>query len=623
MASLSHKLRRTSAKIPKPPILVFPRHYAGTLGAVAYSTLQDSAIRRELFVNILNANVTKRDAKDFIASLRPSKSAVNKSAVTEIPTLQETDGPAKEKAPNDEQIHLALVCFKCPETVDDFTLDGFALTVSQLVKLGMRIIIVLDSNGLEDSAGESTINDIKTFRDLFTEQAERVCRTIERHNPEGGRSIPSAFEWIEPNLARNQSLDFSPIAVANPDQLLDPLKRGLVLIVPSMAYTAYGQLLAASSKDVMTGLTKGLALAKSTTTSVPPRSEVDRVIIIDPIGGVPSKDRGNGAHNIINLEQPFDGFEQELSEYNIATKAKPPCPTERIIYKQHWHNLDMIRKCLAILPPASSGLILTPAAAANSSLANPSGENTTGRKIRQRNLLIHNLLTNKPIVSPSLPVARLACPDRDAGHLSRAALPTTTLVKRGVPLTIIPAELANGWQIPTNGTTAMKLEDDPRIDFPRLVHLINNSFRRNLDVPDYIARTTNRIAGVIVAGDYEGAAIFTWEMPQNTQDPARLVPYLDKFAVLQSSQGSNGVADILFQAMVETCFPNGVCWRSRKNNPVNKWYFERSAGSWRIPSSDWTMFWIGEILLAKNRWKDYVGVCTRVRQSWADGKKPT
>ena len=122
--------------------------------------------------------------------------------------------------------------------------------------------------------------------------------------------------------------------------------------------------------------------------------------------------------------------------------------------------------------------------------------------------------------------------------------------------------------------------------------LIEDSFRRKLDLPHYLARIQNRVAGLIIAGSYEGAAILTWE--SSPHHPDRLVPYLDKFAVKSSSQGSAGVADILFQAMVRSCFPGGVCWRSRQDNPVNKWYFERAEGHWRIPGTGWTMFWTGE-----------------------------
>jgi len=194
----------------------------------------------------------------------------------------------------------------------------------------------------------------------------------------------------------------------------------------------------------------------------------------------------------------------------------------------------------------------------------------------------------------------------------------------------------------------LRLESDPRIDFTRLLHLIEDSFGRKLDVQHYLSRIKDRIAGIIIAGEYEGGAILTWELPPSSADnlssrPA--IPYLDKFAVLRRSQGSGGVADVVFNAMVRDCLPNGVVWRSRRENPVNKWYFERSVGTWKIPKTQWTMFWTGSDVdwgheegkngkdgskqsntggdaKQKLKWNDIVKVCEGIEASWADSKPP-
>jgi len=82
----------------------------------------------------------------------------------------------------------------------------------------------------------------------------------------------------------------------------------------------------------------------------------------------------------------------------------------------------------------------------------------------------------------------------------------------------------------------------------------------------------------------------------------------------------------VFNAMVRGGFPGGVCWRSRKDNPVNKWYFERSRGTWKIPDTTWTMFWTTPGILNGHGEKsqtflDYEAVCRNVKPTWADGKK--
>jgi amino-acid N-acetyltransferase len=75
----------------------------------------------------------------------------------------------------------------------------------------------------------------------------------------------------------------------------------------------------------------------------------------------------------------------------------------------NWHhvnNLELARAVLAILPSSSSALLTSPEEAANSVKEAPFQAAGVGTR-RQRNPLIHNLLTDRPVFSSSLPVGRL------------------------------------------------------------------------------------------------------------------------------------------------------------------------------------------------------------------------
>jgi amino-acid N-acetyltransferase len=159
--------------------------------------------------------------------------------------------------------------------------------------------------------------------------------------------------------------------------------------------------------------------------------------------------------------------------------------------------------------------------------------------------LIHNLLTDKPLISPSLPARRLTTPTS-----------STTLLRNGLPVRVYNSIESAG-------------NDELRIDYARLVALIEDSFGRHLNAEHYRNRIIENTAAVIIAGDYEGAAIVTKEVAPGTSSEA-WVPYLDKFAVSTKSQGSGSVADIVFNVLTNT-FPDDLIWRSRKSNPVNKW----------------------------------------------------
>lgn len=634
MASLGLFVKRsTSCASNVTPLLSFRRNYVGPSATAYQYGDPDVASQRNLLFNVLNANVTKRDAKQFLARCAPSPSPLSKTAddltwqrhvdinkpdrdrlLTGVETRLHSWRPLpKQVVAAQCHTHLGLICLRSLDEVDDACVEGLAATFSHLSDLGMQLIIVVDLSLSGILLKDGTPDANKVIRCSTAKEAKRLGQAIARHCPKGSQSVAIPFEWATPDLASEQVSNH--VAITTPDQFLDPLERGQMVIVPSIAQTVSGQLLPVPSRNVMTLLAQEL---RSGTLNGAPVSVVDRVIVVDPVGAVPNTSRKQSPHIVINLEHQYQSIKRELSEYAVVAERSRLSRNKATVYQQHVENLAVIRDCLALLPSTSSGVILSPAAAACPS-PDPATKNTNTKKDgRRKNILIHNLLTNKPLISSSLPAARLQSPTSDTSSDPSTAASSATLVKRGLPVTVVPAEQAQGWQQPTNGKTTLKLEEDPRIDFPRLVHLINDSFGRKLDIPHYLSRIRNRIAGVVVVGEYEGAAIFTWEMPPDTQDTTRLVPYLDKFAVLPSSQGAKGVADLLFQEMVENCFPDRVCWRSRKNNPVNKWYFERAAGSWRIPGSEWTMFWAGEVVAPEDRWRDYLGVCRSVPPSWID-----
>jgi amino-acid N-acetyltransferase len=148
-----------------------------------------------------------------------------------------------------------------------------------------------------------------------------------------------------------------------------------------------------------------------------------------------------------------------------------------------------------------------------------------------------------------------------------------------------------------------------QVDKEKLTALLERSFRRKLDTEAFYTRLEKDLDFVIVIGDYAGAAITTIEgrdAPTSTHLP---ICYLDKFAVDPSHQG-DGTVDFLWVSLRDETYGLGtpdasnpsegslrgigksreLVWRSRGNNPVNKWYFERSSGFVRADGG-WKVFW--------------------------------
>lgn len=641
---------------------------------------------QDFFLSLLNSASTKREAKSYLARFKnkptetsktlkkgPSHDATNQSlpsgvnlgafygasrAVYDTPVFRQDATPTTRSAEPAERLHLALVKVTTPQLLDDSVLNGVAKTLSQLSRLGLACCVVVDPG----SAG-----DASELRQIAGEQAERIYRAVDAQ-PD---SRPVCLDSV-------LSLSSSGIpAVLYRKGLLRPLGDGQTTIVTPVAYTQdTAKAVMLSANDAVLTLTKELAgLAVTPDLDEDPNVtaqrvqdmqkgvSLDRIILLDPLGGIPAFSGPQTSHVFINMEQEFGDIEKELLEMQqsalsgpVSTSTAPstspiaesnplskfvnsevvsaspgqfgpsnlPNPMRGLV-EGHLDNLRLSQKALSMLPSTSSGIITSPTEVANSARAPQvaaSDLSVVGTR-RQRNPLIHSLLTDKPLLSSSLPMSRRG-PANGAQSAISAPTSHTTFVKRGMPLTIFPNPWQQRWT--TENRTQLSL-NDPCIDLPRLVYLIEDSFNRKLDVQDYLNRVNGRLAGLIIAGEYEGGAILTWELPPGVEDDgseastSRMVPYLDKFAVLKRSQGAGGVADIVFNAMVRTCFPNGVCWRSRKDNPVNKWYFERSRGTWKLSDSNWAMFWTTPGLPEDpQRFQDYEAVCRSIQPSWADKK---
>jgi amino-acid N-acetyltransferase len=652
-------------------------------------------------MSVLGSSATKREAKSYLQRFTPSKdpSPIPKTSVAIELKSQAARGcgvnlggfygpvaveespqfvqyPEKRaKVDTGPQLHVALVKLRAPQTLNDETLGGIGRTLSQLQRLGLTSVVVVDcSDGLQVHKADAS------WRTQETKQANRVVAAIDASGESGARLLDNIIGVYE--NPTKQSFGMGSTHVTLRKLLMTPLRRGVIPVIPAVGYTDITQTaVPVVASDVVLALTRELAgLPSGPLPDEDPdairerlrafREEVslDRLIILDPLGGIPTSDLPSGYHVFLNMEQEYEaaksdllrGRQPQVNEGSVQSLDKKKnsmdigsiSPFSKFVDVEiggsrssaesqtqqptlgntksgdiyHLQNLELVRRVLSILPPSSSALLTTPDEAANSGKDAPFQAARVGTR-RQRNPLIHNLLTDKPTFSSSLPMGRLGAQASVNGPVSPVeSITPTTFAKHGMSVTIFPSPKVAPWTPSVPGQPHLTLTDS-KIDLPRLVHLIEDSFGRKLDVQEYLKRVNSRIAGVIIAGEYEGGALLTWETPPGVKDDgspesrARMVPYLDKFAVLKRSQGSGGVADLIFKAMVRDCFPDGVVWRSRKTNPVNKWYFERSRGTWKLPGTGWTMFWTTpELSMDEQLFLDYDGVCRGIEPSWADNK---
>jgi amino-acid N-acetyltransferase len=485
---------------------------------------------------ILSSQATKRDAKSYFGRF---------GLETGNQTQSEQPGQSLSNAKRFQQsktVHTALLKLCHADNLSrGHILPGLAKTIVQLGRLGMPICIIVETEDTYHSNQPLPIENPVTLREKYGNLIDRIVDAIER---EGGRAQPvlgdlltrvdgTSSEAVETSPSSNKIVADIQKSITIP-QLTFPatsqrllhnmLKRGQIPVIAPIVSGLKPSLSVISADAALFRICQ--ALSNHTQDHL---VSVERIIVVDPVGGLPATERPGGSHIYINLQQEYDQLLEHLSNTVASVKDLP----STLSIKLHLRNLIIVDKCLALLKSTSSGLITTPTIAA----ATPS------QTVPQP--LIHNLLTDKPMISPSLPTRQIRTPK---SH--------TTLLRRGLPVAVYRTfEAGDG--------------DRKALDLTRLVRLIEDSFGRRLNADHYYNRIRDKTAAIIVAGDYEGAAIVTAELP--FKDSSHVpTPYLDKFAVSSKSQGSGSVADIVFNVLT-SMFPDDLIWRSRKTNPVNKW----------------------------------------------------
>ncbi|CAH1757927.1 11615_t:CDS:2 [Entrophospora sp. SA101] len=420
--------------------------------------------------------------------------------------------------------HIALIKLQGPFV--PLNLNYVAKTLVHLQKLGLMSIVVLDNDEWRELMREGPSSFVK-LRHWMMENATDVSQAIENC---GGRATPiynGIFSLKNTNRNSNGFLSTNTKIDVSLSWLQSTLKLGQIPMILPIALDEQSIQKTLSPNDGMIALTKALSnLPENNSLNIKnPKLEPMRIIVINEEGGVPAEDR-KGSHVFINIQQEYDDIKES---YKVNPQWKLTHPTGL-------ENFEMIKSCLEICPSTTSA-IMVPS-------FSPTG-------------LISNLITDKPLFSSSLPLNARTTPST-----------STTVIRYGLHV-YYHHSLSN-------------------INIPSLRSLIESSFDRKLDVDEYVKRLKKCSREIIVAGDYQGAAIVTIE------DCG--IAYLDKFAVAPSTQGI-GVADIL--------------WKQLQL---------RSHGNLKVPGTNWIMFWHGDEAI--NTLDKCIKICQKVPVSFYPRRLP-
>ena len=520
---------------------------------------------QDFILSILRANPSLRDTRSYLNSFSPRPQPTptlippDLTLPPALATTSQTPKPIPEAKPspilqsilNPIIRRTALVKIQGPFT--DVQLDSITRGLVYLEKLGLVSVVVIENDDLARGDQDE--------RAVMIEETMRVVKSLEKHGSRA-RPILGSIVRLGPKPGDDQIARASdivpPEAHTFPSDLVSirsALNSGEIPVIAPFALDSFCRSIRIDSNDIIAGLARGMR--ETSTQDSRNRGlqdgyelsdDVDltplRLMIINREGGVPSYARSGYPHLLINLESEYSHIHD-----TFHTSWRHSNPTAL-------SNLSLARTCLTYMPPTSSAIMVSH---------------------RSPSSLIGNLITNKPAVSSSLPHALLQGNRKLTSN-------TPTLLRRGLPMQV--------------------LRSTTDIDNKKLTALLEQSFGKTLDDASFYQRLEKTLDFVIIAGDYAGAAIVTKESVPGSNMP---IAYLDKFAVLPNHQG-DGTVDFLWVALHDETYglghpfaanPNGgkegkgeaqdLVWRSRSNNPVNKWYFERSSGHIRLGS--WVLFW--------------------------------
>ncbi|ONH67066.1 Amino-acid acetyltransferase, mitochondrial [Cyberlindnera fabianii] len=427
---------------------------------------------------------------------------------------------------------------------DEEQLSNFSNTLDYIKRLGASPVILLDPDFL---AEKHDFNFSKMDQYIF-QQFSHLHKLLTKPHMK-----------LTPLRTLLRTDDGESLKLEVSDQLLETLAdRHIPVLFPYVTDK--------KSKEWVVASTNYLAnlvpeLHKLNTPGQEDVITVEKVIFIDTLGGIPSVER-SASHVFINLNQEYERISAELHIGHLS------------IWERHIHetNLTSMKRIIdSVSYPDLTGLITTLKVAGEPLDMNP---------------IIYNILTDRTLVSSSLPAAKYVHRLAVSSKVSK-----TTIIRKGLQV--------------------REYTSFDNIDLTKFKALIDDSFKRTLDLDHYLKRIKPILSRIIIVGDYDGIAIVTTETAPSS---GITVPYLDKFAISRNAQGSLGVADVIFNLLKRT-YNQRLLWRSKKANPVNGWYFQRSHGSLGMDDTEFRVFWRGADVSEKEL-EAFVEIGRMIQPSW-------
>ncbi|KAI8323384.1 DUF619-domain-containing protein [Martensiomyces pterosporus] len=596
-------------------------HENPSASALPYNTATTAPVNarnqreRELILSVLSTVPSQREARKFLNSVSGSETMKSQREFEERQAQLAVEQPIGRSTSQGGMMHGEILWHKhrlnierqCSAAAaageeehvprkltaavfvdgleDEIACERAGKLLAQIQRLGVTPVVLVSGTSISAQHSSTAPGTSIEPEDGYRGVIKRVHKLADAIEKEGGKARP-----INEGVFYSNPYTKSEISV-DPELIGSAVAQNQVPIIAPLVADSSLRLQVLNMSSSATALAS--ALASSTSSYMPMAGTkgefsllLARLIYLGKNNGISS---GEGAF------QRFVNLEEDYSE--IADSCKQS------------DTLQLMRVCLGIFPPTAAGIVASvysdpslvmkgliserPVStqhlnAAHKALGKASSaENSGKRALDEHGRPSYKPLANYPFVNVGAGNSRRAPAFAESSKVAANVEPTQfTLLRHGFRI-----------QRHTSLDTC---------DLPRLRALLESSFKRTLDGSRYFDRLRERASDggiqIIVAGDYQGAVIVTHEpIPRSSTSSAagrsciEHLPYLDKFAVAPSVQGT-GMADILWAQLRRACA--NCLWRSRNDNGVNKWYFDRSSGHSRSrplgeneKGTRWVFFW--------------------------------
>ena len=152
-----------------------------------------------------------------------------------------------------------MVKLRQPQSLDDETLGGIALTLSQMARLGLNIAVVVDC---DENVVPEPLELSSAWEQLVREQSTRIVTALEEYNEPGAFEVDHALAYSDMEVEIPSTAHVrGGVEVKQHHLVFPPIEDGIIPVIPPWAYDSELRKVRVNPDDVVLALTREIGRA--------------------------------------------------------------------------------------------------------------------------------------------------------------------------------------------------------------------------------------------------------------------------------------------------------------------------------------------------------------------------